>query len=131
MLPQLTVIPIWGLVKRTTSEFKLAAKAKEIQLDLSCCPSPDDASFSQRERCADPELGIGPPSPGEVINGAKVIGDTMQITQVLRNFISNAVKFTPDKGTSSFVDCSTVVFIQIMLALTSVSYLALPALNFR
>jgi signal transduction histidine kinase len=84
-----TAIPVWNLIEMTACEFKLPAAVKQISLTLD---------YEQ----ADPEAGYQVGSICEHLSqdvkDNKVIGDTVRISQVLRNLMSNALKFTKEGG---------------------------------
>jgi signal transduction histidine kinase len=83
---ELTIIPIWTLIEKTMVEFNIAAEAKSINFKLDFSPL------------------IDPPHPLDASNlprdvqECRVVGDAIRITQVLRNLVSNGLKFTPEGG---------------------------------
>merc|ERR1711907_238258 len=84
---EMTVIPIWNLIDRTVGEFKLPMSSKDIKLHFSL-PALEEARDEE-------SLAIVSQGKGK---DQKVIGDSVRITQVLRNLVSNAIKFTPEGG---------------------------------
>jgi signal transduction histidine kinase/CheY-like chemotaxis protein len=85
---ELRIIPIWDLIKRTIAEFELLATSNKIDLSLD---------FSPLFENNDLDPGSSPPLPQNV-RECRVLGDTIRITQILRNLVSNGLKFTPEGG---------------------------------
>ena len=107
---EFSAVPIWDIVRTATISFLTPAKHKNVMLSL------------------ENNLDQGEDLDEDVINGFVVIGDHARLAQVMRNFISNAIKFTPETGRirvngerNIFISCYFVVAITSHFTLISLS----------
>lgn len=118
MVLEYSIIPIWTLIEDTVAEFKLPMAKKTISLRKYLpvnAPSPNrsslfysDDTIRKSNRCysstASEEDGISCMEAGcksELLENAqkqKLVGDSVRITQVIRNLVSNAIKFSKEGG---------------------------------
>ena len=99
---ELAVVPIWTVIEKTFAEFKIAAIEKKVKFVLDFGPlclvgshpeSPSDVESSNR--ISQNQESSNLPSD---IKPCIVIGDNIRLSQVLRNLISNGLKFSKEGG---------------------------------
>jgi len=83
-------VSIWRLVRKTVSEFAIQARNRRIELGLTVqqerdMPTGDDRDDVEEARERD-------------LRNLQVVGDDIRLTQVIRNLVSNALKFSPEDG---------------------------------
>jgi signal transduction histidine kinase len=74
----------WALIKRCLGPFSINAKEKEIQFSCECIDRTLSPAFNWKDELF-------------------VLADEFKINQVLRNMLSNALKFTPRQGSVATV----------------------------
>jgi signal transduction histidine kinase len=92
---ELSVIPVWELVEKTVKEFNLMAAEKEIKLRLVFA---EELLMSKNAPAALNGKAAAAASLDKHILEQVVVGDFTRISMMLRNLLSNALKFTPEKG---------------------------------
>jgi hypothetical protein len=71
-------VNIWSVIEKTVGPLTLQAKEKNIELSLVTRVADDDVNLD--------------------VNSLRVVGDSIKLGQVIRNLVSNALKFTPPHG---------------------------------
>eukprot|EP00978_Attheya_sp_CCMP212_P016549 scaffold43487_cov24-Attheya_sp.AAC.1 len=95
------IVFIWDSIERTVNQFRIQAVNKEISFELNLDKPQEHTGTSNasiKQKIIDEEAGASTLSSSreDVFDRWNVIGDDVRL---LRNLISNALKFTPTNGT--------------------------------
>jgi len=95
LLLEYTIVSAWNLIEETVLEFNLSAAKQKISLHIH---SPDATELEITKLVDDLEVEGIPSRATCLVQDQKLVGDSVRITQVIRNLVSNAIKFSKEGG---------------------------------
>ncbi|KAL7537802.1 hypothetical protein ACHAXR_008092 [Thalassiosira sp. AJA248-18] len=94
LMLDISMVPIWQIIEHTLSEFKSPAARRQVHIRATYETSTtnDDCAYDVGMRVTNVE------DLPQAIRRLRVAGDASRLTQILRNLLSNALKFSSDEG---------------------------------